>query len=104
MYRWFLGRALPVRNDAGEIQGWVGTCTDIHDSILARVELKKAQDQISIILTSGAICLAAIDLSRRISFFQGVLSPSVYAFINAETVVGLHIQDVRSVSFLLFIC
>jgi PAS domain S-box-containing protein len=27
--RWFLGRALPVRDDAGRITRWFGTCTDI---------------------------------------------------------------------------
>jgi PAS domain S-box-containing protein len=29
-YRWVLGRALPIRNDHGEIERWFGTCTDIH--------------------------------------------------------------------------
>ena len=28
-YRWTLGRALPIRNDQGEIERWFGTCTDI---------------------------------------------------------------------------
>lgn len=28
-YRWFLGRGNPVRNSAGEIVKWFGTCTDI---------------------------------------------------------------------------
>ncbi|MFC3078346.1 PAS domain-containing protein [Phenylobacterium terrae] len=28
-YRWVLGRAHPVRNEAGEIVRWFGTCTDI---------------------------------------------------------------------------
>lgn len=31
VYRWYLGRALPVRNTAGEIISWVGTATDIDD-------------------------------------------------------------------------
>jgi PAS domain S-box-containing protein len=30
-YRWTLGRALPVRDDAGKIVRWMGTCTDIDD-------------------------------------------------------------------------
>ena len=30
-YRWFLARALAVRDDAGEIVHWYGTCTDIDD-------------------------------------------------------------------------
>lgn len=31
-YRWTLGRALPVRNNAGKIVRWIGTCTDIDDA------------------------------------------------------------------------
>jgi len=30
-YRWFLARALPVRDGAESIVRWFGTCTDIHD-------------------------------------------------------------------------
>lgn len=30
-YRWFLGRAIPMRNEAGDIVKWFGTCTDIDD-------------------------------------------------------------------------
>ncbi len=30
-YRWFLGRALPLRDENGKILKWFGTCTDVHD-------------------------------------------------------------------------
>ncbi|MGZ8536763.1 MAG: PAS domain-containing protein, partial [Flavisolibacter sp.] len=30
-YKWFLGRAVPVRNAEGRIVKWFGTCTDIHE-------------------------------------------------------------------------
>ncbi len=30
-WRWFLARAMPVRNARGGITRWFGTCTDIHD-------------------------------------------------------------------------
>jgi PAS domain S-box-containing protein len=53
-YRWFLGRALPVRDGAGEVVRWVGFTTDIHD-------LKVAQDEIS-------------EADRRKSEFLAVLS------------------------------
>lgn len=43
-YRWTLGRALPILNDAGEIIRWMGTCTDIHDQKLAE-ELLKEESQ-----------------------------------------------------------
>ena len=30
-YRWMIGRALPILNEQGEIQRWIGTCTDIDE-------------------------------------------------------------------------
>jgi PAS domain S-box-containing protein len=30
-FRWFLGRAVPVRDDRGRIIRWIGTNTDVHD-------------------------------------------------------------------------
>jgi PAS domain S-box-containing protein len=31
-YRWFRARAVPIRDDDGNIVKWYGTCSDIHDS------------------------------------------------------------------------
>lgn len=44
-YRWLLSRAMPLRNESGEIVRWFGTCTDIHDQKLASdiLELKVAE-------------------------------------------------------------
>lgn len=41
-YRWVLGRAVPVRDEAGRILRWMGTCTDIHDQKLAEEALKES--------------------------------------------------------------
>lgn len=30
-YRWFLGRAIPIKNQEEEVIQWIGTCTDIND-------------------------------------------------------------------------
>jgi PAS domain S-box-containing protein len=40
-YRWFLGRALPMRDEAGRIVRWFGTCTDIDDQ--KRLEQQRAE-------------------------------------------------------------
>ncbi len=40
-YRWFLGRAEPIRDGEGRIVRWFGTCTDIDDQ--KRAELEMAQ-------------------------------------------------------------
>jgi PAS domain S-box-containing protein len=39
-YRWFLGRALPMRDGTGRIVRWFGTCTDIDDQ--KRLEQQRA--------------------------------------------------------------
>ncbi len=43
VYHWMLGRALPLRDDAGNIVKWFGTCTDIHDLKRAQERLNEAQ-------------------------------------------------------------
>ncbi len=39
-YRWFLSRALPIRNPAGEVDRWFGTNTDVTDQMAAEKALR----------------------------------------------------------------
>jgi len=43
-YRWFLGRAIPVRDEAGQIVKWFGTCTDIEEQKRAEQQLKASEE------------------------------------------------------------
>jgi PAS domain S-box-containing protein len=45
-YRWMLGRALPSRNEQGEIIQWIGTYTDIHEHRLALERVDQAQQML----------------------------------------------------------
>lgn len=40
-YRWYLDRAVPLRDDKGTIQQWFGTCTDIEEQKLYQQTLEK---------------------------------------------------------------
>ncbi|MFO0845598.1 MAG: ATP-binding protein [Gemmataceae bacterium] len=40
-YRWFLGRALPVRDESSQVVRWFGTCTDIDDKKRAEEGLEQ---------------------------------------------------------------
>jgi diguanylate cyclase (GGDEF)-like protein/PAS domain S-box-containing protein len=44
-YRWHLGRALPVKDGAGTILRWIGTCTDINDQKRAEENLRTSEQQ-----------------------------------------------------------
>ena len=46
-YRWVLGRALPMRNDAGAIVRWFGTCTDIDEQKNAQAERELISHELS---------------------------------------------------------
>lgn len=66
LYRWTLGRAAPIRNSAGEITRWFGTCTDIED--LKRAEQAKdllSQELSHRIKNIFAVISALIALSAR---------------------------------------
>lgn len=39
-YRWFLGRALPIKDDKGNVLKWFGTATDIHDQKMLNERLE----------------------------------------------------------------
>jgi PAS domain S-box-containing protein len=43
VYRHFLARAVPIRNDAGECERWIGSATDVHDQKLAEAALRKSE-------------------------------------------------------------
>ncbi|GHO60321.1 PAS domain-containing protein [Ktedonobacter robiniae] len=45
-YQWFLARAMPMRDEAGQIVKWFGTCTDIHEKKQAEEELRVLVDAI----------------------------------------------------------
>jgi len=40
-FRWHLTRAVPLRNEKGEVVQWIGSSTDIHDRKMAEQELER---------------------------------------------------------------
>jgi PAS domain S-box-containing protein len=44
-YRWFLGRAVPVRDRQGKVLQWIGTCTDIEEQKRAESALSRLNEE-----------------------------------------------------------
>ena len=45
-WRWFMGRALPVRDEDGDIVKWFGTCTDIDPQKRIEEEIRRANQDL----------------------------------------------------------
>ncbi|WP_400190962.1 ATP-binding protein [Hymenobacter sp. B81] len=63
-YRWMLGRALPSRNEQGDIVEWIGTYTDIHEHKLAQQRIAQAQQQLQ--ENNARLLRANVDLDNFI--------------------------------------
>src|ERR1700739_2459947 len=89
VYRWFLFRAEPLRDESGNIVNWYGTDTDIED--LKRAEAKLRQDEEELRRMTDAIAQIIV-----------VLNPdgkAVHANRVALEYTGLSLDEVRADDF-----
>ena len=97
-YRWTLGRALPVRDRAGRITRWIGTCTDIdnqkrvgeHNEVLSRELSHRIKNIFAVI--SGLIALSARRDPQAKPFADELLG-RITALGRAHEFVRPHSQD-----------
>ncbi len=48
VYRWFMGRAVPLKDEEGKVIKWIGTSTDIHERKQAEAEREQLLKQLEI--------------------------------------------------------
>jgi PAS domain S-box-containing protein len=78
-YRWFIGRALAVRNGDGEIERWYGTCTDVDD-------LKRSEESRELLTR---------ELSHRIKNIFAVVSGLAASSARGHPEAASFAQDFR---------
>ncbi|GAA4013597.1 PAS domain-containing protein [Hymenobacter fastidiosus] len=70
-YRWFLGRAEPIRDEQNQIVLWVGTNTDIHDSRQLRQHIEEKDQLLQLILSQMPADIATLaGPDHRITFIN----------------------------------
>lgn len=101
-YHWMIGRALPVFGEDGEIQRWIGTCTDVQEqksvALMNEVLSQELSHRIKNIfaIISGLISLTA----RANEHFRGVaqeLLGRIAALGRAHEFVRPHSEHSRPV-------
>jgi PAS domain S-box-containing protein len=61
-YRWMLARAVPLLNEDGKVQEWVGTVTDIHDQRQAEMKLRSSEERLRLAIETTALGIWDQDL------------------------------------------
>jgi PAS domain S-box-containing protein len=61
-YRWMLARAVPLLNEDGQVQEWVGTVTDIHDQRQAEIRLRSSEERLRLAIETTALGIWDQDL------------------------------------------
>jgi PAS domain S-box-containing protein len=92
-YRWFLIRALPLRDEQGNIANWYGTSTDIED-------LKRAEDRIRLIINTIPTMAWSIEPNGAVDFInQRSLDYTGLTLEEelAEPTRGIHPEDLPRV-------
>jgi len=70
-YRWVQARAMPVYDDQGRIERWLGTSTDTHAAKAAEVALARREEQYGALLKASAVVLWVATADGRITQTQG---------------------------------
>ena len=71
IYHWMLGSALPLRNDDGTIQRWIGSCTLIEEQVQARAYARRTKEQLERVMNHAAITLWQVDAEKRLTLLEG---------------------------------
>ncbi len=114
-YRWFLGRAIPIRDSTGQIFRWLATSTDIHDQKRAEETLRRSHEELDQKVRERTTELEKLakDLAASEGRFRALvenindivyqtdaqgrviyISPTVERYgLQADQVIGRHISE-----------
>ena len=98
-YRWHLGRAVPVRNEAGEITHWCGTSTDIHELKRAQINLEERQQLFQTMADTAPVMIWMTDDAKAYTYFNKGWLDFTGRALESELGIGwsegVHPEDVN---------
>ncbi len=65
VYRWHLGRVVPLHDDHGDVTGWFGSSTDIHDLKQAEAALQRAYAELDLRVQERTAELRQLSQARQ---------------------------------------
>ncbi len=94
-YRWFLSRALPIRDTNGQIIRWFGTNTDVTEQRAAEEALRDHEQQLKLIADTAPVYIAHCDTEGRYKFVNKGYAERLG--VRQEDCLGKHIEEVVGV-------
>jgi PAS domain S-box-containing protein len=92
-YRWFIGRAVALRDEQGNVLKWYGVHTDIHDLRHTQEELSASEQLTRHIFESSPDGMAVIGRDYRYRRVNPVHQNSWN--LHADQITGLHVSDLH---------
>ena len=98
-YRWFLTRAIPIRNASGVIEAWFGSATDIHDRKASEAERERLLDEqrrdrdlLDRVVSNAPIAIAIV---RGTELRHTLVNPTYQAIVGPDVpVLGRTFREV----------
>jgi len=82
VYRWHLNRARAMRNAAGEITLWIGSCTEIHEQKETEEELRRANEDLQQFAYSASHDLQ--EPIRNVAVYSEIVSRRYHDRLDAD--------------------
>ncbi|HEX8644532.1 MAG TPA: EAL domain-containing protein [Allosphingosinicella sp.] len=92
-YRWILSRGHPHRGPDGQIRAWYGSCTDIHERMIAEAALDASERLAQGIIEASPDCMSVLGLDGR-RLFANAATRRAYQ-VDEETVLDGELWGTR---------
>ncbi len=86
-YRWVISRGCPERDSSGNVIRWYGTCTDIHDKVLAEEQVRRTEGLTRAIVEATPDCVSVLDQNGNILFANEAVA-GAYGLDNPSSLIG----------------
>ena len=85
-YAWIMARARPVRDGAGQIVRWYGTCTDVNERVRAQAALRDSEAINRSIIDATPDCISMLDMDGNVLFTNDAALRAL-GLTNAESLL-----------------
>jgi PAS domain S-box-containing protein len=97
-YEWFLGRALPVRDESGTLVRWLGTCTGIDEHVRVAQALRESEARFRTLFESMDQGFCVIEVffdpdGQPVDYRFVEMNPAFEKHTGLKNMVGLSIRE-----------